>query len=194
MGMHMVMTPIRQWVYFRRQAALHEAGHIVIAKRFGSESFGYIFPRVPFEKIDSTDDKLWGGQTSGPLRKLQRLSRIRRCMIAVAGAVAEVGRGELDDILFYDPDVMSPTDWESAECEPGNPDRTRLRAVDKVAEIFNSDHGRSELYNMARALIVAARAFDEKAESIVDSHDGTNQIQHPTGTKGPVMNGEALFR
>jgi putative ATP-dependent endonuclease of the OLD family len=26
---------------------------------------------------------------------------------------------------------------------------------------------------------VKARAFDEKAESIVDSHDGTNQIQHP---------------
>jgi hypothetical protein len=107
MGMHMVMTPILQWVYFRRQAALHEAGHIVIAKRFGLESFDYIFPTVPFDKIDSTEDKLWLGQTSSPLRKLQRLSRIRRCMIAVAGAVAEVGRGELDDILFYDPDVMS---------------------------------------------------------------------------------------
>jgi len=25
---------------------------------------------------------------------------------------------------------------------------------------------------------VETRAFDEKAESIVDSHDGTNQIQH----------------
>jgi hypothetical protein len=29
-----------------------------------------------------------------------------------------------------------------------------------------------------------ARAFDEKAESIVDSHDGTNQIQHPHWYKG----------
>jgi hypothetical protein len=28
------------------------------------------------------------------------------------------------------------------------------------------------------------RAFDEKAESIVDSHDGTNQIQHPHWYKG----------
>jgi hypothetical protein len=27
--------------------------------------------------------------------------------------------------------------------------------------------------------VVIARAFDEKVESIVDSHDGTNQIQHP---------------
>src|SRR5689334_23185871 len=101
----------------------------------------------------------WGGQTSNPLRKFQRLSRIRRCMIAVAGAVAEFGPGQLDDSLFYDPEVMSPTDWKLAECEPGNPDRTCWRAVDKVAEIFNSDHGRSELYNMARALIVAARPW-----------------------------------
>jgi hypothetical protein len=40
------------------------------------------------------------------------------------------------------------------------------------------------------------RAFDGKVEStIVDSHDGANRIQDPpTGTKGPVMNGEALFR
>ena len=28
------------------------------------------------------------------------------------------------------------------------------------------------------------RAFDEKAESFVDSHDGTNQIQHPHWYKG----------
>jgi hypothetical protein len=32
--------------------------------------------------------------------------------------------------------------------------------------------------------ILAPRAFDEKAESIVDSHDGTNQIQHPHWYKG----------
>ena len=39
------------------------------------------------------------------------------------------------------------------------------------------------------------RAFDEKVEStIVDSHDGANRIQDPHWDKGPVMNGEALFR
>src|SRR5271169_3278153 len=30
----------------------------------------------------------------------------------------------------------------------------------------------------------APRAFDEKVESIVDSHDGTNQIQHAHWCKG----------
>jgi hypothetical protein len=47
---------------------------------------------------------------------------------------------------------------------------------------------------LARMPEYVSRAFDEKAESIVDSHDGTNQIQHPHWYKGPVMNGEALFR
>jgi hypothetical protein len=34
------------------------------------------------------------------------------------------------------------------------------------------------------ALAARARAFDEKVESIADSHDGTNQIQHPHWYKG----------
>ena len=39
----------------------------------------------------------------------------------------------------------------------------------------------------------AARAFDEKAESIVDSHDGTNQIQHPRWYKGASHEWESLI-
>jgi hypothetical protein len=38
-----------------------------------------------------------------------------------------------------------------------------------------------------------ARAFDEKAESIVDSHDGTNQIQHPHWYKGASHEWESLI-
>jgi len=38
-----------------------------------------------------------------------------------------------------------------------------------------------------------ARAFDEKAESIVDSHDGTNQIQHSHWYKGASHEWESLI-
>ena len=38
-----------------------------------------------------------------------------------------------------------------------------------------------------------ARAFDEKAESIVDSHDGTNQIQHPHWYKEASHEWESLI-
>jgi hypothetical protein len=41
--------------------------------------------------------------------------------------------------------------------------------------------------------MVAARAFDEKPESIVDSHDGTNQIQHPHWYKGASHEWESLI-
>ncbi|HXO33141.1 MAG TPA: hypothetical protein VN901_12395, partial [Candidatus Acidoferrales bacterium] len=37
---------------------------------------------------------------------------------------------------------------------------------------------------LAFSITKPARALDEKVESIVDSHDGTNQIQHPHWYKG----------
>jgi hypothetical protein len=44
---------------------------------------------------------------------------------------------------------------------------------------------RSEMTEtLTAAGIEASRAFDEKVESIADSHDGTNQIQHPHWYKG----------
>jgi hypothetical protein len=36
----------------------------------------------------------------------------------------------------------------------------------------------------AATIPASPRAFDEKVESIADSHDGTNQIQHPHWYKG----------
>ena len=41
--------------------------------------------------------------------------------------------------------------------------------------------------------IFAARAFDEKAKWIVDSHDGANQIQHPHWYKGASHEWESLI-
>src|ERR1700683_3127398 len=41
--------------------------------------------------------------------------------------------------------------------------------------------------------VVCARALDEKAESIVDSHDGTNQIQHSHWYKGASHEWESLI-
>src|ERR1700730_448611 len=41
-----------------------------------------------------------------------------------------------------------------------------------------------EVANLRTCLSMVSRAFDEKVESIVDSHDCTNQIQHPHWYKG----------
>src|SRR5580693_8729470 len=41
---------------------------------------------------------------------------------------------------------------------------------------------------------LSLRAFDEKVESIVIHMTARIRFNIPTGTKGPVMNGEALFR
>src|ERR1700694_5942134 len=71
--------------------------------------------------------------------------------------------------------------------EPGQDEHTKLgRMVREVsAHLVPFGHYTStERVRIARALRdknlgTQLRAFDEKVESIVDSHDGTNQIQHP---------------
>ncbi len=61
-------------------------------------------------------------------------------MTGVAGAVAECLWEDrywgLDNVDWYDPGTMSDSDWRSARCEPGSPDRAFFSAVEKVAALF----------------------------------------------------------
>jgi hypothetical protein len=148
------------WVRDRRKAALHEAGHIVMANQCWVGAFGYIFLRLN----PGPDERFWGGKVHVlDQKRFSRLSRLRRCMIAVAGAVAELDEEELEfpeelSEFWGDPLQMSPRDWEMAECHPGNPDRTCCRAIEAVGRLLApGTPTRSALFFKARELIKVVR-------------------------------------
>jgi hypothetical protein len=133
----------------RRWAALHEAGHLVVAHHLGVPTKDARIFRLG---EPSREDKSWGGNIgidcAAPPDKLR--------LVAVAGAIAEaVWTGEEPD--FYDPATMSPTDWQWAGVEPGDSD-TLLDAADIVSGLLQPG-GRlwPDLVREARQLIVQAR-------------------------------------
>jgi hypothetical protein len=98
----------------RRKAAIHEAGHVVLARHLG-ELGAYARLERTFAP-DVACEKQWAGHTEFNLNKL--CSRRAKIMIAVAGAVAEYcwKRWDFEEDSWYDPNVMSPTDWALARC------------------------------------------------------------------------------
>jgi hypothetical protein len=90
----------------------------------------------------------------------QHVPRKKRKLVAVAGSVAEFcWRGdEIDLFYWYEPEVMSESDWEMADCSPGQPDRACFTAIEEVGELLG--RGRplwGELIANARRLIVNSR-------------------------------------
>ena len=135
----------------RRTAAVHEAGHAVVARRYGMRSSARIFPNVGADPQGW--ERTWLGQSEcfG-----QTQSEHRRKVIAFAGAVAECCwyRDPIDhSSMWEDPDRMSPSDWALAGCAPGEPDRACLLAAEK-AESLLSGRLWPQLVTTARALIV----------------------------------------
>jgi len=133
----------------RRRAAIHEAGHVVIAGRVGVEAAAHIF-RHP--TADPGLESTWGGLAS----IYSKPSRPHRAMIGVAGAVAEhVWSGELDflrdggEAVWWDAAAMSDTDWRLAGCAPGEPNAKFLRVVEKVIDLLDGPL-RADLYALAR--------------------------------------------
>ena len=151
----------------RRLSAIHEAGHLVIARWAGlSQAQAIIFRNPDASAVNDLDQKKWIGKAFLP-DSLRRLSQVRRAMIGVAGAVAEAvwtGDADLldDDAIWADPGIMSEADWGFAGCLPGCPDLTMDRAVDKVCELLTVDL-RSELYNTSRELMSRARLMQVPA-------------------------------
>jgi hypothetical protein len=112
-------------------------------------------------------DKLWIGHTKylSPSILKKKISHRKITMFAVAGAVAEccwqheTFDETLDFDMWYEPEVMSESDWASCDCEPGNPSSQLLNIIKKVFSLFDREAG--ELWPSvvieARRLIVNSR-------------------------------------
>jgi len=123
-------SEVRARVRDRRMAAIHEAGHVVIARSFGILCEAELTPTFT---TDPRAQKTWVGQTRYPLGSNGKRLKLKPGeqqgdlieptqqelrMVGVAGAVAEacwrdrkvyrdVATPEID---WYDPDVMSESD------------------------------------------------------------------------------------
>jgi hypothetical protein len=145
------MNPKRILARDRRGAAVHEAGHITIAARFGMYPVSaWIVRNDPAGDYERT----WIGRVQ--FHQLGRLTPQQRRMVGVAGSVAEwlCGGGWIED---YFPE-MSESDWGLAGCEPDEPDGALMDAVADVGELFERDGpGWRELMTEARRLVVHSR-------------------------------------
>jgi hypothetical protein len=158
---HFLKKVIRVIARDRRMAAIHEAGHMVVASRFGFRCQAFI---LPTPDNDRGEEKMWVGRCSLAGRKP---TKQRKRMIAVAGAVAEAYWQDRDiwdvaeEIDWYEPAVMSPTDWHLAGCPVGEPNTRLFTAVGEVAALLRPDGGSlwSPLIQTARNLIVTSRTI-----------------------------------
>jgi hypothetical protein len=149
-----MISAARIQAHDRRRSALHEAGHVVMAWRYGLDAQAIIKPLID---RDPDTDKSWTGRTGH--RNIWRVSNTARVHIAVAGAIAENRPGDYDLVNEWEywdeqPDAMSPSDWQLARYVPGKPDRRFMRAVEHAAEYLTAE--RPALLRVARALIVSA--------------------------------------
>jgi len=147
----------------RRRAAIHEAGHVTMARHLGA--------RVAFARLEKTfagtpehnlpEHNLWIGHTRFYFDKI--LSGRKKAMIAVAGTVSEHcwERCSFEYVfdIWDDPDVMSPSDWAGTGCTPGELPPRLLGIIEHTFSLFNPETGIlwPELIKEARRLIIKDR-------------------------------------
>jgi hypothetical protein len=126
------MSSKRTLAQDRRHAAVHEAGHLVVAASFGLyPASAWIAPNEPA----GDDERTWVGRVQF-VTGLNRLGPLDRCMVGVAGDVAEhLWRGGWIEDFF--PDGMSESDWRLAGCVPDEPDDALMDAVGEVGQLFH---------------------------------------------------------
>jgi hypothetical protein len=172
LGAASMLTTTEEAARDRRMAAIHEAGHMVAARRRRVEAYAIIWPN------DTGDPfiKTWLGRAAFG-RGVDRASDGTHRFIGVAGAVAEfcwleARNGDEADIdcvwTWEDPEVMSPSDWRFARAEPGEPDPRFMRAVERVYAEFNPRDGAlwQEVCRVARGLIVESRKRSDEPETL----------------------------
>jgi hypothetical protein len=141
----------------RRCAAVHEAGHLVVARHLGVIAFGAEIRKIEAQGID---EKEWIGsvrcQTGG-------IDPSKRRMVAVAGIVAEACWDQLafDDFYNFEffSEGMSESDWEMSGCVPSERSEHLGDAMEQAFELLNSETGKlwNALLLEARRLIVRSR-------------------------------------
>jgi hypothetical protein len=142
----------------QRRAAIHEAGHFVIAKHLGLSNV-----QAEIRKIEPQDytEKEWVGSTWCLTEGADASTRI---MMAVAGAVAEAcwdneTFDELDMTLEDFPEQMSQSDWDMSGCTPGEVSEQFWDAMEQVFELLSRDSGK--LWN---ALLAEADGLIERSQ------------------------------
>jgi hypothetical protein len=150
---------LRIQAYDRRLAAVHEAGHFVVASHYGLRPSRVWIGPSPGNLIS---EKTWIGQTCfDHWEQLYMLRPKHRAMIGIAGAIAENAwlsrrnpdAGRMPEDLLGSSDSMSPTDWSFAGCEPGS---ATIRLERYAYELEDLLRGRlwDKLCSVARQLIV----------------------------------------
>jgi hypothetical protein len=149
------LSPARIEARDRRNAAIHEAGHVVMARHVGVHvEWAEIWPN------DHADEgeKAWIGRCR--FHRPRPVSQARMAMIAVAGTIAEHVWDDDCDFLraesewpWEEESIMSPSDWLLAGVDPGSPTPDFMRAVRKVIDLLTGPL-KPELYATARRLIV----------------------------------------
>jgi len=144
--------------YDRRLAAIHEAGHALIAVYLGYRADAWVHPNETDEPLA---EKTWLGHVAVHDRP-RSCAHPHSRMIAIAGMVAEIlwKHGHDDEYgepygwedHLFDEDCMSFSDWRNADCEPGQPDEDLFDVVAEVARLFMGDYW-PILTDMSRTLM-----------------------------------------
>ena len=153
----------------RRLAAIHEAGHVVIANSFGVQCQAWIMPEFDAEDLLEDQNLLYQKTWTcvarfGRYGSFETLTAQKRRMIAVAGAIAEgrwaEGHRTRADATrdWFNPAVMSESDWRLANCPLGKPSKALFAAINKVGRLLRPDGALwPELITTARDLMVQSR-------------------------------------
>jgi hypothetical protein len=165
-------TQIRSWARDRRMSAMHEAGHVVIARMLSIEvEYAYIYSVEADEESNLLYEKTWLGRTRPNWHDVLGADRLQRAMFGVAGAVAEhCWQGFIDDeSLWYEPAIMSESDWERTECVPGVPDENCLEAIYAVAAVLERGGSHwDDLVSVSRNLIIDSRPILRQFVEVLD--------------------------
>src|SRR5207253_6593679 len=135
----LVSVRTRKTAVDRRDAAVHEAGHLVMARHL--EAAG---PRAWIYPVERTAiGRTWNGDFNFfpfdmPPQKL--------ALIGVAGVVAVTTwqrrwrACRSSNIDWEDPGTMSQSDWRYCGCDPGRVEPHLLEAADHAFRLFDPDH------------------------------------------------------
>src|SRR5262249_4135428 len=147
---------VRKFLRDRRMIAVHEAGHVVIAKMLGISALAYIGVRADMD-FDFRRERICYGWTL-PIGETANDDDLR--LIGVAGAVAELCwlREPVDEFVGQ---LMSDGDCTIAQCNPDYPDDECLDAADAVARVLRpcGSHWHDLLVEARKLILGSQRVF-----------------------------------